>query len=117
MRSRLAPVAMLALAVSACNAERKQQCDGLLDAMKPLDQGTPTAAAVEAVRKQVGGMAFTDQPLRIYAQNYGQTLTVLAGTLHLQESPEAPDGTAAVVKQNLEKARTDRADVQRYCAQ
>jgi hypothetical protein len=117
MISRLAAVALVAVAASGCNAERKQQCDALLTAMKPLDQGTPTADLVDTVRKRVAGLTVDDQPLHIYATNYGQTLTVLANTLRLQEGTNAPDGTAAVVKQNLEKARTDRADVQRYCAQ
>jgi len=117
MMTRLAAAALLAVAASACNAERKQQCDALLGAMKPIDQGTPSADTVDSVRKQVGALSLQDQPLRIYAQNYGQTLTVLASTLRLQQDPGAPDGTSAVVKQNLEKARTDRADVERYCAQ
>jgi hypothetical protein len=113
----LALAALLAVATGACNAERKQQCDALLAAMKPLDQGNPSADTVDAVHKQVASMTFQDQPLGIYAKNYGATLTVLANTLRLQQDPSAPDGTAVAVKQNLEKARTDRADVERYCAQ
>ena len=84
--------------------------------MKPLDEGTPASSVVDAVHTQVGAMTFKDQPLGIYAENYGKTLTVLANTLQLQESSSPPDGTADVVKKNLQKARTDKQDVQRYCA-
>jgi len=112
----LATVA-LALAVGGCNAERKQECDSLLAAMKPLDQGTPSSATVDAVHKQISAMTFQDQTLGIYAKNYGATLTILANTLQLQEGANPPDGTADVVKLNLKKARTDRDDVQRTCAQ
>jgi hypothetical protein len=112
----LASVA-LPFGATACNAERKQQCDTLLAAMKPLDQGTPSSAMVDTVHKQIAAMTFQDATLGIYAKNYGATLTILANTLQLQEGASPPDGTADVVKQNLQKVRTDRDDVQRYCAQ
>lgn len=108
---------MAASAASACNPERKQQCDALLAAMKPLSDGMPTSSTVEAVQKQIAAMTFQDQPLGIYAKNYGATLAVLASTLKLQEGPSAPDGTADVVKEHLKKARTNRDDVQRYCSE
>jgi hypothetical protein len=114
--ARLA-LAVLALAATACNAERKQQCDTLLGAMKPLDQGTPSSATVDAVHKQIASMTLQDQTLSIYAKNYGATLTILANTLQLAEGTSPPDGTADVVKQNLKKVRTDREDVQRYCSE
>lgn len=108
---------LLALAATACNAQRKQECDALLGAMKPLDQGTPSSATVDAVHKQISALSLQDQTLGIYAKNYGATLTILANTLQLAEGTSPPDGTAGVVKQNLEKVRTDRDDVQRYCSQ
>jgi hypothetical protein len=110
-------LALVALATTACDAERKQQCDTLLAAMKPLDEGTPSSAMVDSVHKQISSMTLQDQTLSIYAKNYGATLTILANTLQLQEGTSPPDGTADAVKQNLKKVRTDREDVQRYCAQ
>lgn len=103
--------------VGACNEERKQECDRFLDAMKPLDQGIPTQAVVDSVAKQVAAIHFQDEPLGIYAKNYGQRLTILSNTLALKEGPSPPDGTDDVIKQNLAKARTDASDVRRYCAQ
>jgi hypothetical protein len=85
--------------------------------MKPLDEGVPTADAVDRVKTQVEGLKLTDQALGVYAKNYTKTLTVLASTLRLKEAPEAPDGTSDVIKTNLKEARTDKADAVRYCAQ
>jgi hypothetical protein len=117
---RIAKVASAALALSAissaCNSERKQDCDKLLAAMKPLEQGTPSADAVDHVASEVAALPLQDQPLRIYAKNYGATLTVLSSTLRLKASPSPPDGTDDVIKQHLKAARTDREDVQRYCS-
>ena len=48
-------LALLALAAAACNAERKQQCDTLLAAMKPLDQGTPSSATDDVGRRMAKG--------------------------------------------------------------
>ena len=110
-------LAVLALASAACNAERKQECDALLAVMPPLDQGTPASAAVDAVHKQVAAMTFQDQPLGIYAKNYGERLTILSNTLKLQEGADAPDGTVDEIKRDLKAARTDREDVARYCAE
>jgi hypothetical protein len=101
---------------AGCNAERKQDCDALLAAMKPLDQGTPSVEVVDGVSKQVAGLQLHDDTLRIYAKNYRETLGVLSSTIALKASPNAPDGTDEVVKQKLKAARTDAADVARYCA-
>jgi hypothetical protein len=106
-----------ALALAACDSQRKQECEKLLAAMRPLDQGTPTAATADAVRAQVAALQPQDKPLAVYAKNYAGTLTVLSNTLRLKESGSAPDGTEDVVRSNLKKASTDREDVQRYCAQ
>jgi hypothetical protein len=107
---------LAAIPALACNGARSQECDKLLAAMK-LDEGTPSADAVDRAAKDVAGLQLQDQPLRIYAKNYGDKLAVLSNTLRLKESPSAPDGTDAVVKQTLKTARTDFGDVQRYCSQ
>jgi hypothetical protein len=100
-----------------CNAERKEECDKFLAAMKPLDQGMPTGEGVERVQSDVGAIQFQDQPLGVFAKNYKATLTVLSNTLKLQASPSPPDGTDDVVKANLKAARTDKDDAVRYCSQ
>ena len=101
----------------ACNEQRKQECSSFVDALKPLDQGMPTQAVVDSVRKQVAAIHFQDEPLGIYAKNYEERLTILSNTLALKEGPSPPDGTDDVIKQNLAKARTDASDVRRYCAE
>ncbi len=108
---------MLFAAGAGCDDARKQECDKLLTAMKPLDQGTPTAETVDTVSKQIDAMTFTNQPLGVYAKNYKATLGVLSNTLKLKAGGQAPDGTDDVIKQKLKEARTDREDVQRLCAQ
>ena len=113
----LAAVALLAFACSGCDNTRKQECSQFLSAMKPLDEGTPSADTVDNVSKQIGAMKFTDQPLSVYAVNYRKTLDVLSSTIKLKASGSAPDGTDDVIKKNLKDARTDRDDVQRYCSQ
>jgi len=110
-----AGIATIALTLG-CNSERKQECSRLLAAMEPLDQGVPSVETVDRVNKDVGALNLQDQPLHIYAENYQKTLTVLSSTLALQASPSAPDGTDDVVKARLKEARTDRQDVERYCA-
>jgi hypothetical protein len=115
------PVAMAilggAIVVLSCNPQRKQECDKFLGAMKPLDEGSPTADVVDRVRQEVQALNLEDQPLHIYATNYENTLTVLSSTLRLKEDPSAPDGTDDVIKARLKEARTDSEDVRRYCAQ
>ncbi len=113
----LVAAALVVVAASGCDNERKQECSQFLSAMKPLDEGMPSAETVDSVSKQVSGIKFQDQPLSVYAENYGKTLTVLSNTLKLKASGSAPDGTDDVIKKNLKEARTDREDVQRYCAQ
>jgi hypothetical protein len=113
----LAAVAVIAIATSGCDAERKQECSQFLGAMKPLDEGTPSSDTVDSVSKQVASIKFQDQPLGVYAENYRKTLTVLSNTLKLKASGTAPDGTDDVIKKNLSEARTDKDDVQRYCSQ
>jgi hypothetical protein len=111
----LAPVA-LTLSVS-CDSPRKKECETLLSAMKPLDEGMPTADLVDHVRSTVDAIQFSDQPLGVYAKNYEATLNVLANTIRLKASPSPPDGTDEVVKTKLKEARTDREDTARYCSQ
>jgi len=108
--------AAVAAALLGCNAERKQDCDALLGAMKPLEQGTPGVEVVDGVSKQIAGLQLRDDTLRIYAKNYRETLGVLSSILALKTSANAPDGTDEVIKQKLKAARTDAADVARYCA-
>jgi hypothetical protein len=113
----------LALAIAAagvlahCNADRSRECDKFLAAMKPLDQGTPSAETVDRVRQEVDAIKFDTQPLSIYAKNYSEGLSVLSATLKLQAGPEPPDGTDGVIMTKLKEARTDSVDVARYCAQ
>jgi hypothetical protein len=106
-----------AVSVLACDNVRKQECAKFLGAVKPLDEGAPTLETVQRVQKDLGAIAFQDAPLDVYAKNYASKLTVLSNTLALKAGPEPPDGTDAVIKQNLKSARTDREDVQRYCSQ
>jgi len=105
-----------ALAAPACDEAAKQECGALLGAMKPLDVGTPSSQTVDGVSKQVQALKFQNQPLGVYATNYVKTLAVLSGTLKLKEGSSAPDGTDAVIAENLKHARTDRDDVQRFCS-
>jgi hypothetical protein len=72
---------------------------------------------VDGVSKRVAALQLRDDTLRIYAKNYGGTLTMLSSTIALKASPNAPDGTDDVIKQKLKEARTDASDVARYCAQ
>jgi hypothetical protein len=113
----LVAVALVAVVTSGCDNERKQECSQFLSAMKPLDEGTPSADTVDTVAKQVAAIKFQDQPLGVYAENYGKTLKVLSNTLQLKASGSPPDGTDDVIKKNLKEARTDKDDVQRYCSQ
>jgi len=116
-RATAAVAAMVVLAAIACNDQRKQECDRFLTAMKPLEKGTPSVDVVDSVDKQVDGLHLQDSTLDIYAKNYRATLAILSSTLKLKAGPNVPDGTDAVIQQNLKKARTDASDVQRYCAQ
>ena len=115
--TRFTLVTLGALALGGCEDTRKNDCAKFLDAMKPLDQGTPSADTVDGVMKQVEGIKFTYQPLAIYGTNYDQTLKVLSSTLKLKAGGSAPDGTDAVIAAKLKEARTDKDDVQRLCAQ
>jgi hypothetical protein len=125
LRTRRAPASGLAfvaacLALLACNEERKQECEKFLAAMQPLRTGTPSSEVVDHVAADVSALAFQDQPLGVFAKNYKQTLSILSSTLKLKEnaaSPDAvPDGTQNVIQKNLAEARTDDADIARYCA-
>jgi|SRR5580658_1143751 hypothetical protein len=124
--ARGARVAYLAFAATClagaagCNEERKQECDKFLGAMAPLKSGTPSSTVVDRVSAEVSAIAFQDQPLGVYAKNYQQRLSVLSSTLKLKENaatPDAvPDGTQDVIQKTLAGARTDDADITRYCA-
>ena len=65
----LVAVALVAMATFGCDNERKQECSQFLSAMKPLDEGTPSADTVDSVNKQVAAIKFQDQPLGVYATN------------------------------------------------
>jgi hypothetical protein len=125
LRARRAPVVNIALAVVclalvACNEERKQECDKFLAAMQPLKTGTPSSEVVDHVAADVAAITFQDQPLGVFAKNYRQTLSVLGSTLKLKENASSadavPDGIQGVIQKNLAEARTDDADITRYCA-
>ena len=107
-------------ALAGCNTQRKQDCDKFLTAMGPMQEGTPSVDTVDRVNESVAGTQFEDQPLREYATNYKNTLTVLSSTLKLKAGagPDGPpDGTDDVIKKNLKDARTDFDDITRYCSQ
>jgi hypothetical protein len=107
-------------ALCGCNTQRKQDCDKFLTAMGPMKGGTPSVDAIDRVHDDVAGIQFEDEPLREYATNYKNTLSVLSSTLKLKAGagPDGPpDGTDDVIKQNLKDARTDFDDITRYCAQ
>jgi len=111
-----AAAATLVVTSIACDDQRKQECERFLASMKPLEKGTPTAELVDSVARQVDALHLQDATLAIYAKNYRATLVVLSSTLKLKAGVSAPDGTDAVVQQNLRDARTDASDAQRYCA-
>ena len=115
------PIAVLAIlacgALSACNSERKAECDQLLAVMKPMSQGAPSVDSVNRVLGAVTALKLQDQTLAVYAKNYSGTLTVLSKTLELAATPDAPDGTNGVIKTTLKDALTDADDAARYCAQ
>ncbi len=109
--------AAAAVTLPACDEARKQECDQLLAAMKPIGTtGTPAGDVVDGVKKQVDALPLKNQALAVYAKNYGQTLTVLSATVKLKAGSAAPDGTDDVIKQKLKEARTDQDDVQRFCS-
>jgi hypothetical protein len=112
---RILTAALAVLAIAGCNEQRKQECDRLLAATKPLDQGMPSADVVESVARQVDSLHLQDETLSIYATNYLATLRVLSNTLQLKADPNAPDGTDDVIKTNLKNARTDASDIARFC--
>jgi hypothetical protein len=106
--------------VAGCNTQRKQDCDTFLTAMRPMQADTPSVDVVDRVHDGVAAVQFGDEPLREYATNYKNTLTVLSNTLKLKAAagPDGPpDGTEDVIKQNLKDARTDFDDIARYCSQ
>ena len=116
-RAMVLALAAAAAALPACDEARKQECDALLGAMKPIGStGTPTGDAVDGVMKQIDGLKLQNQALAVYAKNYVQTLTVLSATVKLKAGSSAPDGTDDVIKQKLKEARTDQDDVQRFCS-
>ena len=87
--------------------------------MAPMQGGAPSAETIDQVQGSVAAIQFEDEPLREYASNYKNTLTVLSNTLKLKATagPDGPpDGTEDVIKQNLKEARTDFDDITRYCA-
>jgi hypothetical protein len=118
VKSLFAAVAIGSIGVAtACNAERKQECDQLLAAMKPLETPPPSADAVDRMLSTIGTLTLQDQPLHEYASSAKTTLAVLANSLNTQASPSPPDGTDDLVKATVKEARAERDDVARYCAQ
>ena len=130
MRSSPMPVARAGLVgvcacatlvfLAGCDSQRKQDCAKFLPAMSGMATGVPSVETVDQVLTSVGGIQFADEPLKEYATNYKNTLTVLSNTLKLKAGagPDGPpDGTEDVIKQNLKEARTDFDDISRYCSQ
>jgi hypothetical protein len=116
--SLFAAVAIGAIgAATACNAERKQECDQLLTAMKPLEAAPAGADAIDRMRSAIATLPLQDQPLHEYASSAKTTLAVLANALKTQASPSPPDGTDDLVKATVKEALAERDDVARYCAQ
>lgn len=106
-----------AFMLTACDAERKDECDRFLAAMKPVLADSPDRASIDRVKAAIAALQLQDKPLREYAASTKATLAVLSGTLEVQASPSAPDGTDALVKEKLKEARGEQNDVARYCAQ
>ena len=104
-------------AAVACNAEKKQECDQVLTALKPLESPPPSADAVDRMRTALAAIQYQDQPLREYASSAKTTLQVLGNALETQAAPSPPDGTDDLVKARLKEALGERDDVARYCAQ
>jgi hypothetical protein len=102
---------------TACNAERKKECDELASTLTPLDDPTPTSASIGRLRAAIDAQTPGERPLHEYANTLKATLEVLSGTLALKEGPAPPDGTDDVVKAKLKEARTVRDDVTHYGAQ
>jgi hypothetical protein len=102
--------------VGGCNAERKQECDRFLSALKPLES-KPSADEVDRMQTSLLSAQFQDQPLREYGASTKATLQVLANSLKTQAAPDAPDGTDDLVKAKIKEARGERDDVARYCSQ
>ncbi len=103
--------------LSACDTERKKECDQLTPALKPLDDPKPSSDAIGRLRGALEALALEDQPLREYVRTTKGILVVLSSTLVLDEGPLPPDGTDEVVKAKLKEARTVRDDIAHYCAQ
>jgi hypothetical protein len=113
----LAAGSLALVGLTSCDTARKAECEKFLVAMKPLDEGMPSADAVDRVAQAVSALTLQDQPLSVYRTNYKATLTVLSSTLKLNDTPEAPVGTNDIIKAKLKEARTARVDTERYCAQ
>jgi len=108
------------LATLGCNTQRKQDCEKFLTAMSPMGGDTPSVDVIDRVHDSVAAVQFEDEPLKEYATNYKNTLTILSNTMKLKAGagPDGPpDGTDDVIKQNLKEARTDFDDITRHCAQ
>jgi hypothetical protein len=108
---------LAALALGACNTERKQECDKFLSALKPVDEKSPSSATLDRMKSDIAAIHFQDLPLGVYAKNYQQSLTVLVDTTKVKEGSSPPDGTNELLKDELKRARTDRDDINFYCSQ
>jgi hypothetical protein len=117
-KATVAAVVTLAgsLALLACNPQRQQECEKFVSTMREIDQGSPNAATVDHVSKDIEALQLQDQPLQIFAKNYRDRLSVLSNTLRLNETSSPPDGTDQVIKEQLRGVRTDSQDIQRYCS-
>jgi|HubBroStandDraft_2_1064218.scaffolds.fasta_scaffold301194_2 hypothetical protein len=102
---------------TACNAERKKECDQLISALAPLDDEAPTSASIARLRSAIDAQTLEDQPLHEYASTLKSTLEVLWSTLAVKEAPSPPDGTDDVVKAKIKQAKAARDDVTHYCSE
>lgn len=120
---RFAP-ALVTLLVSSCtvtlvgcNGTRKQECDQLISAMKPLTKGTPSVELVDIARRNIAAIQFQDEPLHEYASSTKTTLSTLSDTIRLQTTPSPPDGTDDLIKVKLKEVTGEIDEVTRYCAE
>ena len=70
--------------LAGCDSQRKEDCAKFLPAMSGMATGMPSVETVDQVLTSVGGIQFADEPLKEYATNYKNTLTVLSNTLKLK---------------------------------
>jgi hypothetical protein len=102
---------------TACNTERKKECDELISVLTPLDDEAPTSASIARLRSAIDAQKLDDEPLHEYAGTLKSTLEVLWSTLAVKEAPSPPDGTDDVLKAKIKQAKAARDDIAHYCSE